>query len=155
MDWDTFIRPLTYVYNTQVYRSTKPTPFSFVLSRHPPGPVLLKSGSALPTNSYAKTSSQVLRSTLEARICALRAKVNASMATAQKRHKQDYDRQVKVTTPFQPSGWVFIDRPPLAATSDTNATQTALKAYHKMTLQTLGPLRVKAVCSHSLAIDEH
>lgn len=40
-DWNEYVQPLTYVYNTQVRRSTKFTPFYVVLSRKTAGPVML------------------------------------------------------------------------------------------------------------------
>lgn len=60
-DWDTFDKPLTYVYNTQVYRSTYQTRFSLVLSLHLPGPTMLKAGGALPADSDAETTLRVLQ----------------------------------------------------------------------------------------------
>ena len=42
-DWDEWLGPLTYAYNTQVHRSTGTTPFDLVLSRHPP-PLLVQQG---------------------------------------------------------------------------------------------------------------
>lgn len=38
MDWDTYMKPLTYTYNTQVHISTNVTTPSLVLSRKPPRP---------------------------------------------------------------------------------------------------------------------
>ena len=38
-NWDTFVQPLTYAYNTQVHRSTKCTPLELVTSRQPNGPL--------------------------------------------------------------------------------------------------------------------
>lgn len=46
-DCDLFVQPLTYVYDTQVYRSTNTTPFSLVLTRHPPGPTTFDNPSVL------------------------------------------------------------------------------------------------------------
>lgn len=88
--------------------------------------MLLKSGSALLTDGYSKTSLQALQSKLEARIRALQANVDANMATAQQRYKRDYARQVGVTTTFHHCDWVFIDRPPFVVTLHTDAARTAL-----------------------------
>lgn len=33
-DWDLFVQPLTYAYNTQAHRYTKIRPFNLVLTRH-------------------------------------------------------------------------------------------------------------------------
>lgn len=124
----TFIQPSTYAYYTRVHRSTRQTPFGLVFSRHPQKHTLLESGSAFPTNGYAEKSPKILQSSLDARIHAMQAKANASMAATQRRCKQDYDRQVRVTPTFQSCVWVFIDSPPLATTSDTDVTRTALSS---------------------------
>lgn len=59
-----------------------------------------------------------------------------------------------MTTTFRPGDWVSIDKPPLTATSDTDATQTVLSAYNTLMPRNLRPFRVKAASNHSLAIDE-
>lgn len=111
-DWHIFGRPQTYAYNAKIHRSTKQKPFSFALSRHPPGPTLLGSGSALPTKANAETSLQELRSTLEARVRALRVKAKASLETAQRRYKQNFDYRVRMATTFQTGVWMIISKPP-------------------------------------------
>lgn len=74
--------------NMQVNRSTKQTPLRFVFSRHSPEPTLLDSGSALPTDHYAKECPQVLRSKLETRMCSSQANGDVNMATFQQRYKR-------------------------------------------------------------------
>ena len=42
-NWDAFVQPLTYAYNTQVHRSTKCTPIELVTARRPSLPLPLPS----------------------------------------------------------------------------------------------------------------
>lgn len=84
-----------------------------------------------------------------------RAKSNASMAIEQQRYSQDFDRQVRVNKTFHLGDLVFIDKPPHAATLDTDAAQTALSTYNRLMSQNLGFFCVVAVCLRSLVIDEH
>lgn len=77
------------------------------------------------------------------------------MATVQHRYKQDYDRQVQGTIKFQPGDWVFSNRPPLFAVADTGTAQTALIAFKKLMLWSLGPFHVNAARPHSPVTDEH
>lgn len=92
---ETVAQPLTYAYNTRPSRQKKQAPFSLDLNRHPPRPTLLHFESFLSTEGYINTSLQVLRSRLRARIRASQTKTFASMASAQQRYKQNYDRQVQ------------------------------------------------------------
>ena len=39
-DWDDYVQPLTFAYNTQVHRSTETTPFDLVLTPPPSGLIL-------------------------------------------------------------------------------------------------------------------
>lgn len=99
-DWDAFVQPLTHAYSTQVLRSMNRTPFGLALRGHPPGPTMLKAGRALSTNGYDETAPQVLRLSLKARICTLRAKANASMTIAPQRYKREYNRRMRMATTF-------------------------------------------------------
>lgn len=153
-DWYTFFRPLTYAFNTQVYWSTKQTPFGLILSRHQLEPTALESSSALPTVGYAEVYPQVLRSYLEVSIDTLRAKVDPGITTAQQRYKRKYDSRVLVTTTFHPEDWKFTDKPSIAAPSDTDATRTEVSSYNKLMARSLGPFHVKPLCAHSLVNDE-
>lgn len=46
-EWDLFLQPLTYVYNTEVHLSTNTTPFSLVLTKDLYGRTTFESPSAL------------------------------------------------------------------------------------------------------------
>ena len=39
-NWDLHVQPLTYAYNAQVHRSTGTSPFSLILTRHPPSTMI-------------------------------------------------------------------------------------------------------------------
>lgn len=91
-----------YAYKLQVHRLMSRALLSLVLSRQALGPPLLKSRGAFPTDCYAETSPRVLHLRIEASVRSLRAKANAIMNITEQRYKQDNDRQVQVTTTFQP-----------------------------------------------------
>lgn len=55
-NWSTVVQPLKTAYNRSIQRSTNQTPFSLVLRRQPPGPILLKSKDAIPSNTHGKNS---------------------------------------------------------------------------------------------------
>lgn len=144
-----------YVYSTQIYSLTKQTPLGFVFSCHPLELTILRTGSALPASGYVKASMQILWSRLEASICTLRANADANMASTHHRYKEDYNPQVPYRITVQPHDWICIKRSPFAATSVTDAAQTALSACDKYILHSLGLFAVKAGQPHPLFIDEH
>lgn len=89
-DWDIFVQPSAYAYDTWAHRSTKEKPFSLVGSRHPPGPTLLQFGSALPIDRYAEISPPVLPWRLKACTRTLRAIADTNMASISQHYKRDY-----------------------------------------------------------------
>lgn len=141
------------MYNSRIHCSASQTPFSFALSRPPPGVTLLETCSAFSIGVYAKTFMHVLRSRLEERVRTLRAKADANMASAQQRSKRNYSRQARVTTTFQFGNRVFIDVTPLATELNTDATRTALSTYDEIIPHSLRPFLVIVGRPHSLVID--
>lgn len=129
--------------------------FRIVLSSHPARPTLLKTGNALRTSSYVKTTSQLLYSKLETHICTQQAKADTNMVITKQQYKQDCNRQVRVTTNLQQGYFVFIDRPPLPASSDTDAARATLSTYNRLMENSLRPCCVEAARTHLLVIDEH
>lgn len=108
-----------------------------------------------PYRQYTKTSLQVLRSRIEARVRALRAKADANLTTAQQRYKIECKRQVRAFTTFHPGDRVFFNRTAFSSTFDTDATQSTLNVYDKQMSRIVGPFCVKEVRTHSVVIDKH
>lgn len=48
-----YVQLLNYAYNTQVQQSTNTSPYSLLLSRHPPGPSLMRATSKTMSNTTA------------------------------------------------------------------------------------------------------
>lgn len=107
--WDNSFQLLTSTYNTQVRRSKKHTLFSIVHGLQPSGPTLKQTVTALPTKDYAKMSSQITWSKLEARIRTMRAEADANMDFDLQRLMRNYNQQVRVVTTSQPSDGAFIN----------------------------------------------
>lgn len=59
-DWDGYVVPLTYAYNTQMYLATKVSQFSVILCRPPPGPATLVGSTMSPEVDHID-SAMVLR----------------------------------------------------------------------------------------------
>lgn len=152
-DWDLFVQPLTYVYNAQVRRLTSFTPFSLLLSRHPPGPAMFDAPSALPTNAYHERHLQMLQTQLINQIQALQTLVNDRLGTAQSRYVWNHDANIRRVRTFTPKEMIFIDRPLLSATISRNNELLTLSSHNKLMLQSPEPFCVVSVTQHTLHID--
>lgn len=78
-DWDLYVQPFTYAYNTQLHHTTYPSPYSFVLSQQPPDPLLLRATTDNRPSATGAHSSQSMRKLIQKRIVALWATVVANM----------------------------------------------------------------------------
>lgn len=57
-NWDKYVQPLSYAYNTQEHKPPNITPFSLVLTRHPPELTAVSQPSCLCTVSYVRADHQ-------------------------------------------------------------------------------------------------
>lgn len=105
-----FGHPPTYAYNTQVHRSTITSPFSLVLSRHPPGPTMLPEMGVLHTDVSRETTVQATHLSLQERIKALHARADRHARASEHRYKRNHDKLVRIVQTFAPVDMVFIDR---------------------------------------------
>ena len=154
-DWDLYIQPLTYAYNMQVHRTTGTTPFDLILSRHPPNIISGDVSTAVPDDlpdedlSTAKLKKRILRDLQKGL-----EQAKTRMTKAQKRYKDDFDKNVHKTVTVQPGDYVFVDRPkrPLKGTdSSRDATYNpGLKLLPKST----GPFLVTKANADTVTIEE-
>lgn len=82
-------------------------------------------------------------------------KSRQNLTSAQQHYRQDYDQQVRLADTFQLGDWLYIGLPPLATTSDTAASQTALSAFNKLIPRHLRPFGLIAVCPHIILTHKH
>ena len=114
-DWDDYVQPLTFAYNTQVHRSTETTPFDLVLTRPPSG--LMLSGT-VPQDAGTHredpwTPVQYKRATLRKVRDAL-DRAQTKLIASQKRYKDDFNKKVRFRPVVGAGDFVYVDRPPPA-----------------------------------------
>ena len=109
-DWDLYVQPLTYAYNAQVHRSTGTSPFSLVLTRHPPSTVVETIATGTDRLNDIKTT-QTVRDEIIKRMSTMFDKTDRRMYMAQQTYKRNYDKSVKQRTQYKVGDYVFIDRP--------------------------------------------
>lgn len=73
------VQPLSYAYDTQVYRLTNLSPFSLVLPPHSPGPTAFYNPTALPNAATRKTSPHTLKARLVDCIAIMRQDADKQM----------------------------------------------------------------------------
>ena len=119
-DWDLYVQLLTYAYNAQVHRSTRTTPYSLVLTRHPPGPATVGGTTALATDASTEPEAATLRHRLLSRLRALVGRTDDHLRTAQDGYKRYFDRTVRVTPMLAAGDMVYVDRgaPPRTAAEE-------------------------------------
>ena len=114
-DWDEWLGPLTYAYNTQVHRSTGTTPFDLVLSRHPP-PLLVQQGmldhrineSARDRRARMSQAKQDFLHRLENAL----VKARSNLTKTQLRYKRNFDARIRARLKeLEPGSYVYREVP--------------------------------------------
>lgn len=86
-----YVQRLSYAYNTQAHRHTNTSPYTMVLSRHPPEPRLMHTTLSAVSNLITSNLQQMRRQT-KARLATSRTRVNTHQWKSQARYKSGYDR---------------------------------------------------------------
>lgn len=106
-DWDSAVTPFTYVYNVQVYQSTKVAPLSFVLSRHSLRP-------AFSTTTMIRREVNNIDSTQAINVCLInraalcRHLAGKNLKVARQRYKSDDDMIIRFKPKYGTGDWVFV-----------------------------------------------
>ncbi len=150
-DWDLYVQPLTYAYNTQVHRSTSTSPFSLVLTRHPPS-TIVETVSDNPQNLNLLKSTKTVRDEIVKRMTTMFNKADRRLYMAQQSYKKNYDRNVKYTKVFQPGQYVFIDRPPNQGRTAQQKAENI--AQSKLRERVIGPYKIVQVFDNVVVVED-
>lgn len=153
-DWDRFVQPLTYAYNTQTHRSTGTSPFSLVLSRHPPSSIIETLREDAPALATLKGTREV-RNAIIARMSAMFNSTDRRLYMAQKTYKDNYDKHVTRPKVFKVGDFVFVNVPPTEA--KTVKQEESNEAKSKLLPRTNGPFEVVQAFENYIVIleDDH
>ena len=136
-DWDVYVGPLTYAYNSHVHRTTGTTPFELVLSRPPSEFSLRRAEGDTPPTDRGTQRAELLR-TLDATI----QKVYVSLHRTQARYKRDFEKCIRrINSRLRPGEYIYI-----------NPTDGG-KTSNKLTSPALGPYLVLANDRRTITID--
>lgn len=114
------VKPLTFAYSTNFHQSTGVSPFSLVMSRHPPGSTTLYFPLTILSDLSYNVSPQISQNHLFAKLAHVRQNVDRPLTRSQKRYKYDDDKHVHGAIFFKIEELSFVFRPPLArATKDS------------------------------------
>ena len=156
-DWDEYIQPLTFAYNTQVHQSTETTPFDLVPTRPPsglalPGTVLQD---AVSNTEDRQTLVQYERATLRKLRDAL-GRTRVKLTAAQRRCKTDFDQKVRFRPVIAVGDFVCVDRPPrpLTNTERGDLPSDGGAPSVKLLPKTEGPFRVRSATETTVAVDQ-
>ena len=116
--WDEYVQPLTYAYNIQVHRSTGTTPYSLVLSRHPPNPSIESFPTVVPTDSDESVSINEMKKRVLLRFAEAIKRADTRSTTQQAQYKRYFDRAAQVAPAYEAGQYVFVNRPPNRALTE-------------------------------------
>ena len=147
-DWDEWLGPLTYAYNTQVHRSTGTTPFDLVLSRHPP-PLLVEQDMLdhRPTECARDRRARMSQAKQEFlyRLGKLMSKARGNLTKTQQRYKRNFDARVRARLRnLEPGSYVYREIP--VHPEGVNP---------KLAQQVEGPYKVIENCWPTIIIDDN
>ena len=159
-DWDDYVQPLTFAYNTQVHRSTETTRFDLVLTRPPfdqilPSTVMQDAGTH---REDPRTPMQYKRATLRKLRDALHC-ARTKLTVSQKRYKDDFDKQVRFRPVVGAGDIVYVDHPPRPLTSTERRTPAQGTAgtdelSFKLLPRTEGPFHVRSATDITVLIEQ-
>ena len=114
-DWDEWLGPVTYAYNTQVHRSTGVAPFDLVLSRPPAQPLvdqeLLEHEPVSHPKDRRVQVSQVKQDFLE-RLASAIDKARRNLERSQERYKRNFDARIRQRLAnLKPGDYVYREIP--------------------------------------------
>lgn len=148
---DIILQRLTYACNFQAHLSTAETPFSSVLSQHPPSLSTIGSPIALSPHAAIATHLVALLQNILAQLATMRIKVNVILAQQQASNKRYFDKKDRILPAFTVGQMVYVTRPPL---TDLSTDSQTFPRYVKQMLGTTGPFKALEVRDSVLNTDE-
>ena len=136
-DWEVYVEPLTYAYNSHVHRTTRTTPFELFLSRPPPEFSLLRADGDAPRSERGDARAEFLK-TWEDTI----QKACGSLCRAQAWYRRDFDKRVRrSSTCLAPGSYVYLN--------PTDGSRTS----NRLPLSALGPYQVLTNDGRTITVD--
>ncbi|CAN8067066.1 unnamed protein product [Agarophyton chilense] len=143
LDWDDYVAPVVYVYNTQVQASTGTTPFDLTLTRAPPPIAVDLQESIIPQEiTEGMNPTQAKR---YSRRCVDRIIQSARtvLTKAQRHYKINFDKAVWNIPAFGKGDLVYLDRPPKEKEELEDTTR-------KLLPRSTGPYEVLKANEHTI-----
>lgn len=150
--WGILLYSLAHAYNAQVHRSTNHTLFSHILSGNLPGPKAFGDALAFSSDTHYRRHTRLNKKngTQKSTPCVRRQTEDFSHDRVD---TNNGDRNVKEKISLPSGQLVFINKPPLVASSARDAHGTATLTFKKVRRKDIGPFPILTVTDHSLAID--
>ena len=157
-DWDEYIQPLKFTYNTQVHGSTETTPFDLVLTRPPSGLALPGTvpQDAVSNTEDPQTPLQYKRATLR-KLREAFERTRVKLTAAQRRYKTDFDKKVRFRLVTPVGEFVYVDRPPRQLTSTEREDLPSDGGAPSVELlpKTEGPFRVRSATGTTVVVNQN
>ncbi|CAN8077309.1 unnamed protein product [Agarophyton chilense] len=145
LDWDDYVEPLVYAYNTQVHASTRTTPFDLTLTRSPLPIAVDLQESILPQDITEGTTPTQAKRYWRRRVDRIIQSGKALITKAQRHYKVNFDKAVWNTPNFGKGELVYLDRLP----RDTNELEDTT---WKLLPHSTGPYKVLQSNQHTIKL---
>ncbi|CAN8069116.1 unnamed protein product [Agarophyton chilense] len=145
LDWDEYVEPLVYAYNTQVHAFTGTTPFDLTLTRAPPPIAFDLPESIIPQDiTEGMTATQAKRYSSR-RIDRILQSVKTVLTKAQRRYKCNFDKADWKTPTFEKVDLFYLDWPPKDSEELEDTTW-------KLLPRSTGPYKVLKANEHTIIL---
>ena len=129
-DWDVYVGPLTYAYNSHVHRTTRTTPFELVLSRPPPEFSLRRADGNAPPYDRRTQRAEFLKT-----LYPKTQKAYGSLRRTPARYKRELDKSVRsINARLKPGDYAYLNPTDEAKTSNKLASPYRVLANYKRTI---------------------
>ncbi|CAN8062790.1 unnamed protein product [Agarophyton chilense] len=145
LDWDHYIGPLVYAYNTQVHASTGTMPFHLTLARAPPLIAVHVQESIIPQDITEGMNPTQAKRYSRRRIDRILQSTTTVLTKAQRRYKCNFDEAVWNKLTFGRGDLVYLDRPPKDSEELEDTTR-------KLLPRSTGPYKVLKANEHTITL---
>lgn len=118
-DWDTYVKPLTYAYNTQPHRSENVSKFSLVLSRQQFRKTKMEYRHALPGDVTVYFPADQMIITLLRILSSITNYVEKNLTKSQKSYQRYFEKSVKYIQKVRPGSEVYLNKAPQSAKTNS------------------------------------
>lgn len=147
LNWDLFVEPLSYPYDSQEHRTTVTTSFGLMVSCQPPILTTVVTLTGLSTHDNLEAPPKAVRLLQLSRIPGMRYIAYKRSKATHQWYKLHHDAQMREEHRSSVYQLVYMDFPPL---STSTAYKRAVETFSELPQPELGPYHVTSTTLHTI-----